>query len=256
MILGHRIIGKGKEPVLIMHDWFCDCTSYDNLLPYLDTGAFTFVFADLRGYGRSKEKEGVFTLDEAQHDLLALVDALHWKTFHVIGHSMTGLVAQQLLVSAQHRIKSLLCITPTPASGSPIPADIFSFLEDAAKANDESAKQIVNMMTGNRLAEPFIQYKVKKWRETSHSDARVGYLHMFVHSNISEKVKGIKTPTLVIVGEQDAEGHRKPAMEETFMKWYPNCQLEIIQNSGHYPMQEAPAYLASIMHQFLIQKRG
>ncbi|GAB4193285.1 MAG: hypothetical protein Tsb0015_15950 [Simkaniaceae bacterium] len=251
MILGHRTLGRGKSRVLVLHDWFSDCSSYDALLPFLDTEAFTFAFADLRGYGKSKEKIGLYNLEEAVHDLLALADALHWNAFHAVGHSMTGLVVQKLAAIAENRLKSAICITPTPACGSPVPDDVLAFLENAAKSNDEGAKQIVHMMTGERHAEPFIHFKVQKWRETSTAEARAAYLHMFAKTDISNEVQNLRVPFLVLAGEYDAEGHRMPAMKETFGKWLPKCEFQLIKNSGHYPMQETPVFLSSQIDSFL-----
>ncbi len=251
MILGHRIFGKGMNKVLVLHDWFSDCSSYSNVEPYLDTQTFTFVFADLRGYGRSKEKTGKYSADEAAHDLLALLDALHWKTFHIVSHSMTALVAQKILHIAKGRLQSLICITPVPACGSPAPDEAMRFMEDAARNNDESAAQIVHMMTGSRHAKPFIDYKVHLWRETSTAEARVGYLHMFANTDISEQVQGNHVPCLVFVGGHDIEAHNDQRMKETFGQWFANCELKSLSSSGHYPMLEEPVNLADEIDHFL-----
>jgi hypothetical protein len=55
----------------------------------------------------------------------------------------------------------------------------------------------------------------------------------------------------VIIGGHDAEGHSESVMKETFLKWYPKAKLAIIQNSGHYPMQETPLYLLGLIENFL-----
>jgi pimeloyl-ACP methyl ester carboxylesterase len=40
-------------------------------------------------------------------------------------------------------------------------------------------------------------------------------------------------------------------MESTYLTWLPNSRLEIIANAGHYPMQEAPVNLVTIMEGFM-----
>ena len=67
----------------------------------------------------------------------------------------------------------------------------------------------------------------------------------------SNQIQGLKTPILVIVGGHDAEGHSEVVMQATFMKWYPNAELAVIQNAGHYPMQETPMYLLGLVEGFL-----
>lgn len=251
MTIGHSIFGQGRERVLVMHDWFCDATSYDSMRPYLDPKTFTYAFMDLRGYGKSKTTPGECTAEEAAQDAIALADSLKWDQFHVVGHSMTGMVAQLIALMAPDRIKSVTAITPVPACGSPVPEEVMGFLENAAESNDESARQIVGFMTGGRHDKPFIEYKVSRWRETSVPQARIAYLHMFAQTDFSNKVKGLKTPFLVLVGAHDAEGHSVTVMKETFCQYYPNVELVTIQNAGHYPMQETPVFLAGILERFI-----
>ena len=37
----------------------------------------------------------------------------------------------------------------------------------------------------------------------------------------------------------------------TFLDWYPNAELAVCRNAGHYPQQEAPAYTATVINEFL-----
>ena len=43
-------------------------------------------------------------------------------------------------------------------------------------------------------------------------------------------------------------------MRNTFLKWYPNAQLECCKASGHYPMIETPVTLVSAIEKFLSSK--
>lgn len=251
-MLGYQLQGKGSTKVLAMHDWFCDCSSYEAVLPYLDMEKLTCAFADLRGYGRSKNIAGSFSLEEASQDILDLAEHLQWRELHLVGHSMSGMIAQYIALKAPNRIKSIIAITPAPPSGLPASEEVMHFLEDAARQNDEGARQCVTFMTSGRYAQSrFANVKVNKWRATSTEEARVGYLKMFAESNFVDKAKGLSTPMLVIAGACDHEAHREPAMRETMLACYPNAQLAVFQESGHYPMQEEPVQLANAMAAFL-----
>ncbi|MBY0281090.1 MAG: alpha/beta hydrolase [Alphaproteobacteria bacterium] len=250
-MIGQKTYGTGLNKVLVMHDWFCDSTSYDALIPFLDTTLFTYVFMDLRGYGKSKSIQGECSVEEAAGDAIALVNHLKWDQFHVVGHSMSGMIAQRIALEAEDRVKSVIAITPVPACGSPVPEEVLAFLKDAAVSNDQSAGQIIGFMTSGKLPMRFVDYKVKEWRTTSLPEARAAYLHMFSETNFADQVKGLKTPFLVIAGGNDAEGYSESVMKETFLKWYPNAELAMIANSGHYPMQETPLYLLNLIEGFL-----
>jgi pimeloyl-ACP methyl ester carboxylesterase len=43
-------------------------------------------------------------------------------------------------------------------------------------------------------------------------------------------------------------------MRQTWLVFYPNAELEVLPNAGHYPMMETPAALATVMEEFL--RRG
>jgi pimeloyl-ACP methyl ester carboxylesterase len=253
MQLGYELIGFGTTKVIVLHDWFCDHTSYKPMYPYLNQQDFQYAFLDMRGYGQSKNTKGTYTLDEATQDVLDTADRLGWDQFHLIGYSMTGLVAQNVMALAQSRVKSLIAIGSVTADGYSAGADesVFAFMTEAALGDDQKAVQIAQMMTSNKYDREWAEYKVKRWRDTSTADARIGYLVMFVKSNILAKIKGLPTKILVICTSEDHESLRKPAVESTFGKWYPNVEILEISNSGHNPMQEVPVSLATAINRYL-----
>ena len=251
-LAGHKLIGSGKEKVLVLHNWFCDSSSYDPLLPYLDIEKFTYLFMDLRGYGRSKDLQGEYSVQEASQDAVALVNSLSWNQFHIVGHSMSGMIAQKIALDNSTRVKSVVAITPVPACGSPKPVEIMNFLEEAALSNDDNAIECANLLTGRRFSNFVARNMVSHWRSCSSSKARIEYLHMFSNTDFSSSANGLQTPMLVIYGEFDIEGiEAEASIRNTFLKWYPNAKMECCKGSGHFPTQETPIYLASIIEKFL-----
>lgn len=248
--VAHKQIGSGKEKVLVMHNWMGDSTSYDSMLPYLNTNDYTYVFVDLRGYGRSKEMRGTYTVEEASADAIKLINSLAWNKFHLIGHSMSGMIVQKIAVDNPSRVKSVVAITPVPACGSPGPKEMMDFFESVALNNDRAAMECVNTLTSHRYSNAFAKKMVEDMRKWSTSEARLGYMNMFFHTDFSESVKGLNTPILVLFGEHDFEGS-EAFMRNTFLMWYPNAQLECCKASGHYPMIETPIALVTAIEKFL-----
>jgi len=41
------------------------------------------------------------------------------------------------------------------------------------------------------------------------------------------------------------------AMKATYLAWYPNATMEVMDNAGHYPMHETPVALATAIERFL-----
>jgi pimeloyl-ACP methyl ester carboxylesterase len=134
--LGFTSYGTGPIRVLVLHDWFCDHSSWDAALPYLTPERFTYVFADPRGYGASQTIEGNYTLDEAAEDAVALVDKLGWPRFSLIGHSMSGLIVQRVAQLVPDRIARIVAITPVEPTGMGLYQAAVDFFRSIALAGD------------------------------------------------------------------------------------------------------------------------
>lgn len=253
--LGHTLLGSGPSLVVVMHEWLGDCSNYDALKPCLDTAAHRFCFVDLRGYGQSIGLTGSHTLEEACQDVLALVDTLQAPRFHVIGHSMSALVAQRLACLEPTRVQSLIAITPVFAAGFPAdPATRAQLL--AVATEDAAALAAIDARTGHRHTLPWLAFKLQKSRQRSTAEARIGYLQMFTGTDFQQEAQGLATPMLVLHGEHDIPVYREDALRRSFGACYPNVRFEQVSNAGHYPMLETPVFLASRINSFLAEQEA
>ncbi len=62
---------------------------------------------DNRGLGQSQSAGEKLSVWQMADDTLAIMDACGIETAHIVGHSLGGLVAQQLALTARHRVRSL-----------------------------------------------------------------------------------------------------------------------------------------------------
>jgi 3-oxoadipate enol-lactonase len=77
--------------------------------PQLDalSDEFRLIAFDNRGIGGSSPVDGEVSVEELAADAAALLDALEISRAHVMGHSLGGVIAQQLALDAPDRILSL-----------------------------------------------------------------------------------------------------------------------------------------------------
>jgi aminoacrylate hydrolase len=68
---------------------------------------FRFLTFDNRGLGRSPRGQRPLTIESMAADALAIADAERLDRFHVLGHSMGGLIALHLALTNRDRVKSL-----------------------------------------------------------------------------------------------------------------------------------------------------
>jgi pimeloyl-ACP methyl ester carboxylesterase len=247
--LSHVSVGSGDHRVLALHGWFGSARGWGHLPDYLNGRDFTYVFPDLRGYGERKDELGEFTMAEAAADALSLADELGWERFSVVGHSMSGVAIQHILMQAPGRIRRLVGITPVPASGAQFGDEAWRLFSGAA-VSPPNRSAIVDFSTGARLSPIFIDVIVRHSLDNSTTEAFGAYLSSWARADIVEKVKGNTVPVKVIAGEHDPSLSAE-VMEHTWLEHYPNAELEVIRGAGHYPMHETPATLATCLEEFL-----
>jgi 3-oxoadipate enol-lactonase len=248
MTLAYTTHGRGPEPVLVLHDWMGDSGNYDTVRPWLDGAAFTYAFADLRGYGASREIAGAYSVAEIAADVLALADALGWARFHVVGHSMTGMVTQRLAADAPARIRSAVAVCPVSAAGNRLDAATKAFF--ASTTTDDAAFARLIGFVSSGLSPAWAEAKLAQNRRCVAPAVALRYLDMLTGADFADEVRGAATPFLVAIGGRDP-GLDEAAMRRTFLDWHPNAELAVVAGSGHYPMQECPPAFAGLIEAFL-----
>ena len=250
-ILGHKLFGTGDTHVIVLADWTASTeVDYHYALPFLDTSKFTLAFVDVRGYGMSSDMIGAYNSDEITSDVMAVADKLGWGNFSLIGHSMTGKVVQKIMARFPDRINKTVAAVPIPASGFPLDDDTFGFFESMA-TDDEAFQGGMHALTSAIYDSSWPARKLQQNRDTVNSSAIKAYTSMWSKEDFSAEVQGADTPILVMFGAFDNEGLRASANADKFKDWYPNYS-EIILQTGHYPMIEAPVAYAKAVHDFLL----
>jgi pimeloyl-ACP methyl ester carboxylesterase len=116
-------------------------------------------------------------------------------------------------------------------------------------ADDARRRDIVDLSTGRRLSGARLDHIVECCARNTTREAFGGYLKAFCDGGFADRVRGLPTPVLAIVGEHDLA--ITPAVTEaTCLQWYPNARLRVAANAGHYPMQEVPVWLATEIESF------
>jgi 3-oxoadipate enol-lactonase len=249
VLLGHTLHGQGPEKVIVYNDWMGDCSSWTPVLPYLDVERFTYALTDLRGYGRSIHLGGEYTETEAAADTRELMNQLGWARVHLVGFSMTGMVVERLAIDVPERIKSVVAIAAVSAAGFKMAEELRQLAIDSI-TNDERAMELLDIAFGNRLSRQWKQFKFRASRQTRTPEAARGYLDMFTLHDFSSQAGRIIVPFLVICGKYDLPNEQIEAQRKMFTPWHDNIEFAEIE-SGHYPMEETPVVVQTLMDGFL-----
>lgn len=251
MTIAHQIIGTGPRKVIALNGWFGHAGGWGPFVHSIDPHAFSVAFMDQRGYGQRKGQPGPYSIENIAMDAIALADQLGWQRFSLMGHSMGGSAIQYALALAPERVQSLVAITPVPATGVPFDEAGWAFFSAAAK-DPGTRRAIIDLTTGNRLTGAWLDQMVASSLANSDEQAFADYLTAWAKTDFASRVAGKTLPVLVVAGQND------PALGEatcraTWLAHYPQAQLEVMANAGHYPMDETPVALATVVEKFLNQ---
>ncbi|MBC9879807.1 alpha/beta hydrolase [Bradyrhizobium sp. INPA01-394B] len=248
--LGHCRLGNGPAVCVVLHEWLGDHVNWEPVLPYLDPARTTIVFMDLRGYGWSRGMSGSYSLDEAAADVLRTADELAITRFHLIGHSMSGLVAQKIALQAGDRIRGVTLFSPVPPTGFRADEAALKALNAVIDA-DEAAGRAITARTSSRYGAGWLRRKLAIAREASTVEAKRGYLTMFTTSAITGETHGLGATMHVVTGALDIPFYRGEPLRNAFALAYPRVTFEVIDDAGHYSMLETPVRVAGIIEKQL-----
>ena len=104
--LYYEIHGRG-EPLLMLQGWGMDITGWRHIIQPLSQ-VFQVIVFDNRGTGRSEVTPGQYTTRLLADDAAALLNHLRIDKAHVLGWSMGGMIAQELVLAYPRKVNRLI----------------------------------------------------------------------------------------------------------------------------------------------------
>lgn len=171
---------------------------------------------DCRGHGQSGKPKGPYTVEQFADDLADVMDAVGWKSAAVAGASMGGCVSLAFGIRHPGRTDGLGLIDTTACYG-----------DDAPKAWAERADAAVNKGLASladfqltrwfgddfRAKNPAVVKRALDIFLANDVPAYADTCRMLGAADLRKHLSGIKTPTRVVVGEEDYATPVKMAQE-------------------------------------------
>ncbi|MXZ27257.1 MAG: alpha/beta fold hydrolase [Gammaproteobacteria bacterium] len=234
--LHYETEGAGP-PVLFMHGYTSTIALWRDQIPVLSPH-YRLICMDLRGHGESEGTDiDGYNLAALAGDALAVLDQEGVERAVIVGHSMGGMVAQELL--ARHGDRVGAAVFSSTTCKAPPREYFLPVVEWAVKLGDIPA--------GERAADPL----TRSCKPVSEATARgCGEMHMNME-NFAGSLKGSTTPCLVIRGSE--ESGTILSGSSTLLDVLHNAQEAVIEGAGHVPQITHPAAYKDVLARFLRQ---
>lgn len=232
----YRIEGEGHPLVMIIGltanmDWW-DPELIDKL-----SKRYRILLFDNRGAGRSGSSDGDYSMRQFADDTAGLMEAVGFDLAHVLGVSMGGMIAQELVLDYPERVDRLvLCATNCGGRESVLPdREVLTKLVDRTGTQDRLVRRFLSLMFPEEWLKEneayFEDFKQRYLAAPATDENAAKQFMATARSSTCDRLPAIDKPTLVACGSEDvlipAENSRILA------KRIPGARLIEFEGAGH-----------------------
>jgi len=194
---------------------------------------------DHRGIGESESPPGPWTMHDLASDALRVADAAGFDSFHIVGVSMGGMIAQHVALGWPERLRSLSLIA-THAGGLRSALPTLRGLSFFLRANLAPPEQRVDALTELLYPAEFVaradprQLKQRMAESVGQRATRETLKRQFraiLRHRTRSRLSQITTPTLIVQPRQDIL--IRPRESERLHRLIPGALLSRYDDSGH-----------------------
>lgn len=248
-------VGKGV-PVLLLHAFPLDRRMWRPQTAALADAA-RFIVPDQRGFGGTSKFDSAPSIAQMTDDVAALLDSLKIGTPVVLGGlSMGGYVALNFARRHPTRLRGLvLADTRAEADGAEAKANRDRMI---AFAGENRAVDVIDALLPKMVSEetrskrPEVVDEVRRIAsEQTTSGIAAALAALRDREDATSWLGGIKVPTLVIVGAEDAI--TPPSAAQTLAKGITGAELATLPGAGHLANLETPGGFNDAVRRFLVR---
>jgi pimeloyl-ACP methyl ester carboxylesterase len=234
----HYVRRGAGEPYLLIQGLSGTHASWgEPFLAALEPGLDLIAY-DHRGIGRSEALEGSFSIADLAGDAAALLDALGIERAHVLGISMGGMVAQELVLRHPDRVRTLALgctYAGGPESRITDRAVIGRLLEAAGSGDRElQLRTSFEINVSERFAAGpghYDAFRAMALAVPAPVPVVFEQLRATAGHDTSARLGAIRAPTLVVHGTEDRM--LEHVNGEAIARAVPGARLELLPGVGH-----------------------
>jgi len=240
--------GKGF-PLVLVHGFLGSSKIWEPQINFFKD-YFRVITPDLPGFGKSSKIKSLDSINAMAKIVLELLKKRDIKKFNLMGHSMGGMVVQEMAIISGDKINKLICYS-TGSIG-----DIPGRFESIDTSREKLKKHGIEN-TANRISKKwFIEgdkakyfYLCNNANKATSEEAADNALIALKNWRGLENLKHIKNKTLIIWGDKDTTYNFDQV--DTLNQNIPNSKIEVIKGCSHNMHLEIPEKFNEIVKNFL-----
>ena len=236
------LITAGATTVLMLHGIGGGRQAFARQMRPLADAGFHAVAWDMPGYGHSSIVDP-YSFETLADECIELIDVLAPDRLVLVGHSMGGMVAQEVTARAPGRIAALVLAATSAAFGKPDGAWQRKFVEERAAplaaglSMREVAAQLVVGMAGSGASEAARAEAAEVMSHVPPLTYRLA-LNALMGFDRRAHLARLAMPALLIAGSDDRNA--PPAVMRGMAERMPDARYVEFERCGHLMMFEQP----------------
>jgi 3-oxoadipate enol-lactonase len=250
-------LGSGPT-VLMLHGIGGGHKAFAPQVETLANAGFRAVAWDMPGYGRSAPIEP-YNFKGLAQSALDLIDALQCDSVTLVGHSMGGMVAQELIARRPDRVNRLVLCGTSAAFGKRTDglldagwAERFVGQRtaplDAGQTMEQMAQKLIPQMVGPGALPEGLRLAEFCMANVPPSTYRRA-LQALTTFDRQSALTDVRVPTLLVAGEFDRNA--APSVMKQMADAIPRARYAEIAGAGHLMNLEAPEAFDALLLEFL-----
>ena len=242
-------VGKGF-PLVLVHGFLGSSKMWEPQINFFKD-YFRVIVPDLPGFGKSNKAKSHNNIQSIANLLLECLEEKKIYKFNLLGHSMGGMIVQEIAKKAGEKISKLICYSTGPIGEMP------GRFETVDQSRENLKKKGLEVTVKNIAMTWFVKGEDAKYfnicieaGKQASMETADNALVAFKNWNGVDTLKNIKNDTLIIWGDQDKSYNLEQV--QTLEKNITNSKLVIIKNCAHNVHLERPEHFNNTVRDFLI----
>ena len=199
---------------------------------------------DHRGHSDSTNTgdPATYTFDQLVADAVTALDALGVDRFHLLGHSMGGIIAQRLVLEHPERVESLILMDTLAAPSLSLSRE---WIDNTVSTGREQGMGTVADLMARFTSSSSVAFEEDRPRIAERNRHKLTNMDVEAFASLAAELRSfpslleglgaITCPTLVLVGELDTALR---AASDDIAKAIPGAELVVIEGAAHCPQEE------------------